>query len=325
MLVAASGGADSTALLLGLRRVAPEFALEVRAAHLHHGLRGAEADADLAFVRELCGAHGIPLVAARCDARARMKRRGLSGQDGLRVLRAKFLRVAARRAGATAIATAHTADDQLETLLLRLLRGAGLAGLGGMRPRRGRWIKPLLETTRGAIEADLSAAGQKWREDASNARRDYARNRVRHDAVPALIRAFDPDADVASARAGLARRAARAAREAREAHRALARWTSRLLSPGSRIQRSEIALDSRGVGSYPIAAQRTALRRVWRTLAGAGTGLTHRHVDALCALVASRRPSGHVLLPAGWRAERIRETIHFRRAAVRRTPGRSHD
>ncbi|MEK7824085.1 MAG: tRNA lysidine(34) synthetase TilS, partial [Candidatus Eisenbacteria bacterium] len=194
LLVAVSGGADSTALLLGLDSLAPEFGLSLHAAHLHHGLRGAEADADLAFVRDLCARLGVPLTTARWDCRARMRRRGLSGQAGLRTLRREFLARVASRVGAAAIATAHTADDQLETVLLRLLRGTGLAGLGGMSARRGRWIKPLLDTPRADIEADLRAIGQPWREDRTNRDPRYARSRVRHDVVPALLRALDPGA-----------------------------------------------------------------------------------------------------------------------------------
>src|SRR5262249_27645811 len=142
LLVAVSGGADSTALLLGLSRIACEFGLSLHAAHLHHGLRGRDADRDLEFVRTLCRRLGVPLTAARWECSARMARRGLSGQAGLRTLRREFLAAAARKAGARAIATAHTADDQLETLLLRLARGAGLRGLSGMRPKAGDWIKP---------------------------------------------------------------------------------------------------------------------------------------------------------------------------------------
>jgi tRNA(Ile)-lysidine synthase len=117
-LVAVSGGADSTALLVALSSVAREFGLLLTAAHLHHGLRGPDADADLAHVRDLCKRLGVPLRAARWDARARMRREGLSGEAGLRTLRRRFLRTEATRAGATVILTAHTADDQLETVLM---------------------------------------------------------------------------------------------------------------------------------------------------------------------------------------------------------------
>src|SRR5262249_46915272 len=141
----------------------------------------------LAFVRGLCRRLGVALTAARWDTRARMRRRGLSGQAGLRTLRRAFLRGVAARTGAVRIATAHTADDQLETLLLRIARGAGLTGLGATSGRRGAWIRPLLAVPRAWIEADLRAAGVRWREDASNEDLRYARNRVRHRVIPGLL------------------------------------------------------------------------------------------------------------------------------------------
>jgi tRNA(Ile)-lysidine synthase len=191
VLVAVSGGADSTALLLGLHHLAHALGLELHAAHLHHGLRGADADRDLAFVRALCRRLRIPLAWRRIDARAGMARRRLSGQDGLRRLRREFLRAEAARAGAAAIATAHQADDQLETLLMRLARGTGASGLGGIPPRRGLWIRPLLQATRADVEHDLRVAGQPWREDRSNRDPAYLRNRLRHRAIPALVAAIE--------------------------------------------------------------------------------------------------------------------------------------
>src|SRR5215831_4892350 len=169
LLVAVSGGADSAALLVALASLAREFGLALHAAHLNHGLRGADADADLQHVRGLCERFDIPLAAARWDCAARMRRRGLSGEAGLRTLRREFLLRCMRNAGAVAIATAHTADDQLETLLMRLARGAGLTGMAGMRARHGVWLKPLLHATRADVERDLRRHGLAWREDASNA------------------------------------------------------------------------------------------------------------------------------------------------------------
>ncbi|HEY6865884.1 MAG TPA: tRNA lysidine(34) synthetase TilS [Candidatus Eisenbacteria bacterium] len=313
-LVALSGGADSVALLIALHRVAPEFGLSVHAAHLHHGLRGREADRDLAFARALCARLGVPLRWARWDTRARMRRRGLGGQAGLRTLRREFLAAAARRARATAIATAHTADDQLETVIMRLLRGAGLAGLAGMRPRRGRWIKPLLEATRAEIEADLRRAGEDWREDRSNGDPAYLRNRVRHRVIPALLAALGPAGARAGARAALARRVGRAAAEAGGAARALERWAGRVLSRHARIQGGEIALDPRGMRLYPSVARHMILRRFWATGAPGRGGLTHRHLEQLSRLVEGTRGGARVALPGG--AEAVRE-----RGWVRLEPG----
>jgi tRNA(Ile)-lysidine synthase len=311
LLVAVSGGADSTALLFGLARIAPEFDLLLHAAHLHHGLRGAEADADLEFVRGLCARLGVPLHAARRDLPALMKRRGLAGENGLRVLRRRFLRAAARRAGAEAIATAHTADDQLETLLMRLLRGTGLRGLGGMRERQGPWLKPLLDATRLEIESDLRAARLEWREDGSNREATWTRNRIRRDAIPALLRALDPSPDPARARAALARSAAAATREARDAERALHTWLGRSRPPLWHIQGGGAEMCASGLDSFPIAVRRLALRRAWRLVAPAGPGLTRRHLAALCNLAGREPARGHLDLPAGFHAARERDVIRL--------------
>ena len=308
LLVAVSGGADSTALLVGVARIAPEFGLTLHAAHLHHGLRGAEADADLDFVRALCARLGVPLHFARRDLPALMERRGLSGENGLRVLRRGFLRAAAKRAGACTIATAHTADDQLETLLMRLLRGAGLRGLGAMRERHGPWHKPLLEATRLEIEADLRAARLEWREDGSNRDATWTRNRIRHEVIPALL---GPSNDPARARAALAKRAAAAAREARDAERALHTWLGRSRPPLWSIQGGVIEARASELRSFPRAVRRLALRRGWRLVAPAGPGLTRRHLAALCSLVGEGPARGHVDLPAGFHAARERDVIRW--------------
>lgn len=306
ILVAVSGGADSTSLLLALHSVAREFGISVHAAHLHHRLRGADADGDLAFVRSTCEALGVPLHAAAWNTRARMKRRGLSGQAGLRTLRREYLTGVARRVDAAAIATAHTADDQLETLLLRLVRGTGLAGLGGMSARSGMWIRPLLEVPRAEIEADLRRIRQPWREDRSNQDIRYARNWIRHVVVPALAATgrkspipdvSRTDATAASRRVGLARKAVRSAAEVREARRILGRVSGRIARRLGSIEGAQIRLDSTRLRSYPSAIQRNVLRRSWLNLPGVSSGLTGRHLDLLLGLVAKPRTAARAGLP----------------------------
>jgi len=354
LLVAVSGGADSVALLLGLHGLTGELGISLHAAHLNHGLRGAEADRDQAFVGALCARLGVPLSAARWDCRARMRRRRLAGQSGLRALRREFLVTVARRVGASLIATAHTADDQLETLLLRLARGTGLAGLGGMSARSGAWIKPLLAATRSDVEADLRANAHPWREDRSNRDLRYARSRVRHEVIPALARVVDPSggrdaaseegstrtggpnagvppARAARARSGLARRAAATALELRAVQRLLARRSARILARVSRIHSGEIALDSQALASYPFAIQRTALRLLWQRPGHAGQHLTQRHLNALQSLLATSRGGSRVDLPDGWRAVRDRGHVVIRRTAdsslpagPSRVPGSGH-
>ena len=305
MLIAVSGGADSTALLLGLHRLAPALGLELHAAHLHHGLRGAAADRDLAFVTALCRRLGVRLTAQRMNARAAMRRRGLSGHDGLRVLRREFLREAARAAGAAWIATAHTADDQLETVLMRLLRGTGLRGLGGMRPRRGPWLKPMLELTRRDLEADLRARGQRWRSDRSNRDPRYFRSRIRHGVIPALLSALRGGQGTrADARAGLARRVGSAARDLREADAVVERRARRLIVRAGRRERARSAIALAALGRAPAAVQRSVVRTLWREVAPRDRGLTHAHLGSLRAIVARPREGARVDLASG-RSARI--------------------
>lgn len=313
LLVAVSGGADSTALLLALRNLAGAFGLSLAAAHLHHGLRGADADDDAAFVRALCERLDVPLTHARWNTALRMRRLGLSGEAGLRTLRRAFLSAAAGRAGASAIATAHTADDRLETMLMRLARGTGLAGLSGMRARRGLWIKPLLEATRADVEADLRRIGQAWREDASNRDARHTRNRMRHGALPAFAAAVAPGADPARTRAALARKASRVAREAADSAESLEWLADDALAAICRIQPGEIALDSQRVGSYPFAARHMVLQRLWSRLDPALPGLTLHHLAAISRLVSDASAGARVALAGGWAATRERQWIRFRR------------
>lgn len=296
-----SGGADSVALLLGLQRLASELHIELAAAHLHHGLRGLDADADEAFVRALCVRLGVPLESARWNTRERMRRLGWSGQDGLRRLRRRFLLQAARRAGADLIATGHTADDQMETLLMRLMRGTGLSGLGAMSSRRGRWLRPLLEAPRADIEADLRAAGESWREDASNQDPAYERNRIRYRVVPAWIRQR-------AQRGPSARRIATTLREVR----AVTRW----LEGHAKRALEDSAIDSAGPGlvfdrtrlaTLPDFLLRLALRRAWGSTRPR-QGLTRPLLNECLTLVRSSA-RGRVDLPGGWSAWGGRERI----------------
>ena len=315
VLVAVSGGADSTALLRGLCRIAPEFGLQVSAAHLDHGLRGPESKADREFLERLCAQLGVPLRWAHWNTKERMRRRGWSGHDGLRRLRRAFLEESARRAGAAAIATAHHAQDQLETVLMRLLRGTGLRGLGGMSARRGRWIRPLLAADREQIEADLKAVGQPWREDASNIDRRYLRSRIRHDVLPVLL-AAGPDASNAAGRGRLARRVASGLIEIRSARRTLERLAAaQVASLVSRPEnapaggRAEAGFNAAAMARLPAALRRAALRRIWARVSGRQT-LRHAHLTAIEGLLGRGR-GGRVQLPRGVEAVREGEWLRI--------------
>ena len=183
LAAAVSGGADSMALLRILLALQPEFGFELSACHVNHGLRGETADWDEAFVRAECARLGVPLRVFHAEELGPAPEH--AGEDWARRLRyACFARLCGE--GIDAVATAHTANDQAETLLLRLARGTGLHGAAGIRPRRGPYLRPLLPLTRQDTESFCRAAGQLWVTDETNETDAYARNRVRRAALPAL-------------------------------------------------------------------------------------------------------------------------------------------
>lgn len=187
VLVAVSGGPDSTALLAALHSLAPAHGLRVSAGHVNHGLRGADSDGDAAAVASLAASLGIPCVAAGAPVAP-----GGNLEDRARIVRRRALRELAHAAGADVIALAHTEDDQVETVLLRLLRGAGRGGLGGMWPRRGRLWRPFLGVTRADVRRYLANEGLPFRIDRTNADLRHARNRLRRLVIPLLARETNP-------------------------------------------------------------------------------------------------------------------------------------
>ncbi|MFH1038562.1 MAG: tRNA lysidine(34) synthetase TilS [PVC group bacterium] len=196
ILVAVSGGADSVALLHLLRRLSPLLDLDLRVVHLDHGLRGEAAKDDARWVRELAGRLNISCIAERRDVPAAIRKTGRSPEDAARMVRYEFFREVSERTGIAAVALGHHADDQAETLLLRLLRGGGPGSLGGMRPARKEgnlsFIRPLLSIRRGELRDYLEGIGEPFREDASNRDHRYLRNRIRHRLLPLLEADYSP-------------------------------------------------------------------------------------------------------------------------------------
>jgi tRNA(Ile)-lysidine synthase len=204
VLAAVSGGADSVCLLDLLRLAQPRLKLRLKAFHLNHGLRGT-AGRDEGFVRKLCRDWGIDLVVARADVAGYAKRHRLGIEEAGRELRYRRLERAARKLGCEVIALGHTANDNIETMLLNLARGAGPRGLAGIpvartsginhkdtkaqRVRAGiRFVRPLIDVERGQIEHHLRARGIEWVEDESNLDVNYRRNLLRHEVVPVLLK-----------------------------------------------------------------------------------------------------------------------------------------
>lgn len=192
IVVAVSGGVDSTVLLHIMKEIAgdKELGLQLICAHLHHGLRGIEADRDADFVRELAGQLGIPFDLGYADVRAYMKETGLSLELAAREKRYEYLYQVAERYGASSIALAHHADDQAETVMMRLLRGSGPSGLAGIRPKRREknveLIRPLLRIYKTDLLQACRESGLVFVEDSSNLDKEMTRNSIRLDVLPFL-------------------------------------------------------------------------------------------------------------------------------------------
>lgn len=194
VICAVSGGMDSMALLHFLAENQQRLGIRVSAAHYNHHLRGAESDRDEAFVRDYCHAHGIPLMVDGADVAAYAAAQGRGTEDAARALRYAFFQEISKDAK---LATAHTAEDNLETMLLRLVRGCDLRGLSAIPPIRGNIIRPLLMTPRREIQQYLTVHNIPHVEDSSNSSDDYLRNRMRHHVLP-LLTAENPSLPAAA-------------------------------------------------------------------------------------------------------------------------------
>ena len=203
LCAAVSGGADSVALLLTLHAQRESLGIGLSAVHVHHGLRGEEADADQRFVEDLCIAHDIPLHLHQASVPSRVAQTHETIEEAARNLRYDFFTTLLTTGHADTILTAHTLDDQAETVLMKLLRGAWTEGLSAIHPvvlvnnpnqRSGKILRPFLNTRRADIEAFLKQTSQPWREDSTNTDTAFTRNKIRHELLPQL-RTYNPNLD----------------------------------------------------------------------------------------------------------------------------------
>jgi len=192
VLVAVSGGPDSVALLYALLEIKDEFNLDICVAHLNHKLRGKESDEDEKFVKNLAHKLNLKFFSKSIDVKKEAKKKKLSLEEGARLVRYRYLEGLADKIEADKVAVGHQADDQAETFLMRLLRGAGGLGLSGIPPKRGKIIRPLLETGREEIEKFLKEKGQSYRTDSSNLLPNYFRNKIRLSLLPLIKKKFNP-------------------------------------------------------------------------------------------------------------------------------------
>ena len=192
VLVGVSGGADSVALLLALNEIKAELGFGIFAAHLNHGIRGAEADGDAEYVRRLCGSMGVELYEEALDIPSIAADMGKTLEQAAREQRYAFFERASAKLGAERVAVAHHMEDQAESIMLHLIRGSGLKGLTGMKHMRGNIIRPFLDIHRSEIEAYLGERGVSYRTDSTNLGREACRNRLRLDVMPYIAEHINP-------------------------------------------------------------------------------------------------------------------------------------
>lgn len=308
VVVAVSGGADSVALLDLLRRF-DAGSLKLVVAHLNHSLRGEHSDADQAFVAGLAARYGLSFVAERRDVAALARELVTSLEDAGRRARYDFLARVAREHQASFIALAHHRDDQAETVLMRLLRGAGGTGLRGMGPSRGILKRPLLRVSRADIERYLKEEGLSWRNDASNADTDFLRNSIRHELLPLLGR-YNPK---------VSERLAATAEILAADEELLDQVTDaayrRLLLPGS----AEPAFSVAGLTGEPRGLRLRLYRRALAEQRGDLQRIALTHLEAIDRLVGSERPNARLNLPGACLVLRSYDRLSF--AAARPEEG----
>lgn len=326
LAIALSGGADSVALLRTLaernREKGRELGLVLHAAHLHHGLRGAEADADLAFCQALAAELNIPFHHARVDTAAEAKAHSETIEEAARRLRYQWFRdllskTPPHEPALDAVATAHTLDDQAETVLAKFLRGAWTEGLSGIHPvlefPEGRIVRPLLSTTRVEIESYLHSIHQPWREDSTNRHITFTRNRIRHELLP-LLETWNP-----RLREHMAQMATLARDEEAWWSAEIARIAPQLILPGrpvrggGRASSDGLALDITRLADLAPAVQRRFLRHAAQQL---GAAPDFAATESLRALALIGRAGQKLELAHGLRAERTHRELRLTAGAL---------
>ena len=287
VLVAVSGGPDSVALLFGLFALKSELNLKLYVAHLNHKLRGTESDEDERFVRNLASRLKLEFFSKKVDVKKEAKRQKLRIEECAREVRYQYLEKIAQKIKADKIATGHQADDQAETLLMRLLRGAGGAGLSGIPPKRGKIIRPLIRTTRKEIESYLKANKITSRLDSSNYLPDFYRNKIRLKLLPEIKKEFNPKiVEVLNRTADII-----------SLQQEFVETTSEkiLLSIGI-IRQDKIIIDLKKFSGYDICLQREMIRLCIRKLKGDLNRLSFDSIDRSLELIRQKKSGKKIKL-----------------------------
>ena len=288
IVAAVSGGSDSMALLFALwdlREFYPDTGVIV--SHVNHGLRGCESDEDAEFVGEATRRLGFVFECVRVDTEGFRKKRGLSLEDAARELRYGFFNDILAKHSAQKIATAHTLNDQAETVIMRFIRGSGSHGLGGIRPFRGNIIRPLINVTKPEAVEYLRSRGISWREDSTNSSDEFLRNRVRNELVP-LLETYNPAVGQVLSRAAsvCAAEADFISAEADKRFRKIAR-----------VMAEGVFGDTEKLLGEPQAIRLSVMRKSILAVKGDLNSVSAKHLFSIDEVLRSRGPSAEVDLP----------------------------
>jgi len=303
--VAVSGGADSVALLRGLLERRAELGIVLSVVHFNHKLRGEESDGDEQFVRELAAKFDLEAYVSEWDTRRFAGEKELSIEAAARELRYAFFGRLIKERSVDKVATAHTLDDQAETVLLRVFRGTGTSGLAGIHPRlkvgEGAVVRPLLSTGHREVVEFLQKCSQPWRHDSTNTELIYTRNRVRHELLPFLQKSFNPE--VIEALANLAE-IARAEDEY---------WAAETAEVFVRVHLGR-ELDVPELLKLPLALRRRVLRLA---AIEAGAALDFHHSERILDQLGK---TSEIELPNGFRAQLTAKTLTLEATQLQAKP-----
>lgn len=304
VVVAFSGGPDSTALLLSLNHLASSMNLKLIVAHYNHGIRGREADEDEKFARRLTKKLGWIFVSEKMDGKQAQK--GLSPEEFYRRKRYRFFDEAVRRCGASKIALGHNLHDQAETVLLHLLRGSGLEGLKGIMPvREGKFVRPLLNISREEILAFLEQEGESYRSDSTNEESVYLRNKIRRELIPYLKTEFNPK---------IAEALAQTAEILREENNFIRRCVDDALkSTCIKRQKNRAVLNIEYMKTLPTAIQRRVVKELLEGFSAQKNGVAFLQINCTLKMMLSNVSGRRICLPKGMEVRREYENLIIER------------
>ena len=304
VIIGLSGGPDSVTLLHVLYSLKKEYSLDILIAHLDHKFRGEESIGDRKFCEALAKKYNLDIIWEEIDVPKISKEKGISPEEAARIERYDFFKRTAKKKGIEKIAVGHTRDDQAETVLMRIIRGAGTKGLGGISPLKDmlgiRIIRPLIEVSRKEVEGFIAKEGLKFIKDSSNEKTIFTRNKIRLELIPFIEKNFNSN---------IKEVLANMAENLQIENEFLSRYSRRKFNSISKIKNGNVLINLKKLKEQPEALRKRILRAGMEELKGDLRKITYQHWKEIEELIDSRPVNSIVDLPAGINVARDRENI----------------